>query len=161
MKVARSFAILPAVMGMVYFSHSSDFWQQLRTFGWQPVKIITKRHTLVPARMGFWDAGTHGTVSFTIEGDHENREWMDHVFERFSFDKSTAKTTRYIESLAPGSAHMGFKSPDGKRISFGYFPRSFGYDFAFAGFGSLLMAFMIWRQGSRATVKSDSEPVTT
>lgn len=153
----RYFAILPAIMGIIYFSHSSDFWLQLRTFTWSPIGVTVVSHTLQPSRMGFWDGGTHGEVRFTIDGDSDRHEYVDRVFERFSFDKSTDRTLKYIDALRPGTTHIAYADASRSTLSLGHFPRSYGGGFALSGFSSLLMAWLIWRERSKATENRTKE----
>lgn len=148
-------------MGFIYLSNSSDFWHQLRTFTWSPIGVTVVRHTLKPTRMGLWDGGTHGDVRFVIDGDPSHQEHVEYVFERFSFDKSAGKTLAFIDSLRPGTKHTAYTDARRSTFSLGHFPRSYGGGFALSGLGSLLMAWLWWRQRSKVSETEPSELVST
>lgn len=155
--MTRVFAILSAILGLVYLSSSSDFWRQLRTFGWSAVSVTVISHTLEPRRMGFWDAGTFGEIRFKNSGDSER---VDRIFQRFSFDRSTSKTASYIASLAPGTTHTAFISPDVSEVSFGRFPCSYGPRFALGGLGYLLLAYFVFQPCPRRRCGNPNESET-
>ena len=136
--------LLPALTGVIFLSMAHDFWLQLRTFAWTPVTAAVVSHTLTARTMGPSDGGTSGEVRFVINGDPRRIEYSDRIFERKFLDRSTRRTNRFIESLSPGTTHTAYQKEPGGVVSFGRFPRS--YDSAIMGFGSLLLAWSIWKR---------------
>lgn len=149
-KVTTVFFSLLAVM---HLSLSGSFWNQLRTFFWEPATAVVVWHDL---KMAHNESGPQGKIRFQIEGLPPSQEFSDSLDKGFFFNK-LENTRDFVGRHAPGTKHQVYLSFDHRQASFGHFPRESDTRFFITGLCYLLCSVLKGSNWRKEHLKKQQE----
>lgn len=101
-------------------SSTEEFWNQLRTFGWQPVKAYVVAHEL---KRG--DRVVDGKVTVVYNFKGVDKLGSDVIWRKFSWADRAKKMDTLVQSFEPGKEVTIYVSNNAESVSLGRFPNDY------------------------------------
>ncbi|MFZ4594251.1 MAG: hypothetical protein ACOYOF_08340 [Verrucomicrobiaceae bacterium] len=138
-------AVLTGLLAFLYLPTSEGFWNQLRTYFWEPATAVVVWHDL---QMSPSERGPQGKIRLHIDGLPPSEKYSDSLDEKFFFN-TPENTREFISRHAPGTKHQVYLSSDHRQASFGHFPREYEFRVFVNSSGYLLLCVFFssaWRK---------------